>query len=557
MLKFSKSLCGWFGVADALLLASLLAPARLVAQAKPTAGTATTTFRVAGTVVNSNTAQPLARVQISLTNTKDPKDTRDMTTAADGHFQFQVKPGKYSLQGSKHGFVTFAYEQHENFWTAIVPGAGVDTENLIFRLPPAATITGRVVDDVGDPVRGAAVTVFREDHSTGASHIQRAFNAVTDDQGTYELTPLAAGTYYVGAQAQPWYAVHPLTSQAVAAQYQVDRNLDVAFPMSFYKEATEADDATPIPIRAGDRAQVDLPMTPVPALHLLIHARPDSPRGMVQPNLQKPLFDGNSEPVNALAELVSPGSYEMTGIAAGKYLVQSRNTENGIVKDAGEVFLNADGQVLDSSGGAATGSVRIAAQVRGLTKLPDQLLLALRNTQGRVLPGVEVNDHGEADFAAIAPGKYDIVAGSPAKIYSILRITSEGKTLSGHTITITSGASLKVSAALVGGAVTVEGFAKKQGKPAPVAMIVLVPSDPEVNLDLFRRDQSDLDGSFALQQVIPGTYTILAIEDGWDLDWAKPAVIESYRQHGQKIVIGDTAKGFVRLSSAVEVQPRL
>jgi len=68
-------------------------------------------------------------------------------------------------------------------------------------------------------------------------------------------------------------------------------------------------------------------------------------------------------------------------------------------------------------------------------------------------------------------------------------------------------------------------------------MIVLVPKDPENNRDRFRRDQSDFDGTFTLRSVIPGEYTILAIEDGWDLDWAKPAVIEHYAAHGQPIVV--------------------
>jgi hypothetical protein len=56
-------------------------------------------------------------------------------------------------------------------------------------------------------------------------------------------------------------------------------------------------------------------------------------------------------------------------------------------------------------------------------------------------------------------------------------------------------------------------------------MVVLVPRNPEANGDLFRRDQSDLDGSFALHKVIPGPYTVCAIENGWDLDWGKPDVL--------------------------------
>ena len=88
-------------------------------------------------------------------------------------------------------------------------------------------------------------------------------------------------------------------------------------------------------------------------------------------------------------------------------------------------------------------------------------------------------------------------------------------------------------------------------------MIVLVPNNPDADPELFRRDQSDLDGSFALQQVIPGTYTLMAIENGWDLDWAKPAVLAGYRRHGQRIIVGESGRGTLRVTTPVEVQPRL
>ena len=94
---------------------------------------------------------------------------------------------------------------------------------------------------------------------------------------------------------------------------------------------------------------------------------------------------------------------------------------------------------------------------------------------------------------------------------------------------------------------TVEGFAKRSGKPVAGAMVVLVPKDPESNHDFFRRDQSDLDGSFSLQSVIPGSYTIIAIENAWDLDWAKPAVLAHYCQHGQIVIVGDQSKGSMAL----------
>ena len=86
------------------------------------------------------------------------------------------------------------------------------------------------------------------------------------------------------------------------------------------------------------------------------------------------------------------------------------------------------------------------------------------------------------------------------------------------------------------------------------AMVVLIPKHPEVNRELFRRDQSDLDGSFSLRQVIPGTYTVIVITNGWELHWSKPAVISRYTGHGQTIVVPGRAGHPIQLPASVEVQ---
>lgn len=87
-------------------------------------------------------------------------------------------------------------------------------------------------------------------------------------------------------------------------------------------------------------------------------------------------------------------------------------------------------------------------------------------------------------------------------------------------------------------------------------MIVLVPNDPEANQDGFRRDQSDLDGTFSLYNVTPGSYTVVAIEDGWDLDWSKAAVLARYIRAGQKVVVSPRTTGTQHLPKPVEVQAK-
>jgi hypothetical protein len=87
-------------------------------------------------------------------------------------------------------------------------------------------------------------------------------------------------------------------------------------------------------------------------------------------------------------------------------------------------------------------------------------------------------------------------------------------------------------------------------------MVVLVPKELAAMDGLLRRDQSDSDGSFSLRDVVPGQYTVVAIEDGWELDWAEPQVISRYLPGGIAVTVSDNSGKPVTLSTAVPVQSR-
>jgi len=83
----------------------------------------------------------------------------------------------------------------------------------------------------------------------------------------------------------------------------------------------------------------------------------------------------------------------------------------------------------------------------------------------------------------------------------------------------------------------VDGFALRDDQPFAGAMVVLVPHDPANNTPLFRRDQSDSDGSFTLPNVVPGLYTVIALANGWDLEWSNPAVLQPYLKSGEAVQV--------------------
>ena len=529
-----------------LLLLSWSWPQRAAAQADlpQVSPPAIGSYRIAGTVVNAKGGGPLARATVQIQNAKNRQSTRTVIASDDGHFEFRVTAGKFGLQAAKHGFITSFYNAHEQFSTAIVTGAGLDTEHLVLRLPPDAVLSGQVLDESGEPVRDAAVNIYRENRSTGITRTLLVESTATDDQGNYEAASLAEGTYFVAVRAVPWYAVHPVTGQA-----PVDHSLDVAYPITYYGDATQSDEATPIPVRGGDHLEADIRLAPVPAVHLTVRA---DEQHVEPPNLQVSVFDGLDQVQGSGMERVSPGVYEVSGLAPGRYVVRMPNP-SGELKAPAEMDLTS-GEELDSSSAREVSEIKAAAHMRGAAHLPEDLQLALRTNQGKLMAWERVNEKGVAQFSDIAPGRYDVLASTNDRAYAVVHLSSSEGDAAGKSLDVPAGASLEIAVTVVGGVATVEGVAKRAGKPVPGAMIVLVPKDPEGNRELFRRDESDLDGTFALQNVVPGSYTLLAIEDGWDLDWATPAVLAAYLPHGQRVIVDDKARGVVHVSTALEVQ---
>jgi hypothetical protein len=519
-------------------------------------------YRIAGTVVSKTDRHPLARARIFVRDAKDEQKFESLVTAEDGKFDFRGLPaGKYSLAATKRGYINAAYDQHDQFSTAIVTGAGLDTEALVLRLAPAAVITGKVLDESGEPVRHATVTAYFDDHSTGIDQIRQARGTQTDDQGAYEIPSLAPGTYFLSTNAKPWYAVHPRSNPPTSGPQSepadpanFDRSVDVAYPLTYYPDATETDSAMPIPIRGGERLQVEIHLNPVPSLHLLFRVPNNGNNRFTVPQLEQPSFDGSTYLENDGAQMVSPGLVELAGVPAGRYNVRLNGSGSPIQMNG--VDFTKDGEEINTTTSETLSSVKVSVKIVGETTLPARLSVGLRSAHRRPERWQEFDAKGEADLEQLSPGQYEVFAWGPPKPYSIAHISAEGASVSGHSLTLASGSSVSVSLTLVGGSSNIEGTAKRAGKPFAGAMVVLVPKDPEMNRDLFRRDQSDLDGTFSLRNVVPDTYTVLAIDNGWELDWSQPGVIAAYLSQGRTLDVGKQAGRTVSLSEAVEVQSK-
>jgi hypothetical protein len=518
-------------------------------------------YRIAGTVVSKADGRPLARARITVRDAKDPQKFEFIITSENGKFEFNGVPaGKYSLGGAKRGFISASYDQHDQYSTAIVTGAALDSETLVLRLAPDAVIAGKVLDEANDPVRQAQVTLYYNDHSSGVDQIRQFRSVQTNDLGEYELTPLMPGTYFLSASGKPWYAIHPHSDPGQSASEHasevtvtVDRALDVAYLVTYYPDVTEADDALPIPIRGGERVEADIHLNPVPSLRLLFRMPDDGKHGFTVPQLQRSVFDGSTFVESSGANVVSPGLMEITGIPAGRYNISLNGP--GTPLQMNGVDLTKDGEQIDTSKGEVLSSVNLSVQIAGGGALPPHLSVGLRS--GTKIPSVSpLDSKGEAELQQVAAGKYEVLVWGPGSRYSVAHMSVDGAQVSGRTLSVVAGSSSSASLTVATGSAEIQGTATRAGKGFAGAMVVLVPRDPAVDRDLFRRDQSDLDGTFLLRNVIPGSYTLVAIENGWDLDWSQPGVIASYLKHGRRIEIGNQRGGPTNVAEAIAVQSK-
>lgn len=506
-------------------------------------------YRIAGTVVSSNDGHPLARVRVILADVKNPAKPRSLLSSENGSFAFSGLPaGKYSLQGAKRGYLTRSYDQHEVFSTAIVTGGALDTEHLVLKLLPNAYIVGKILDENGDPVRRANVMLYRVAHEEGTSEVQQSRTDNTDDLGAYELGPVPPGTYFVTARATPWYAFTPPRGDKNGPSMQVDPAVDSAYPLSYYGDTSDPDSATPIQVRGGDRVQADIHLAPVPSRHFLIRV----PQGSF-PQVQEIGLGGETRGVQANLQPTEPGIWDLSGLGPGKYQLSIVGPGGSTVSDLSAM---AEDQEIDATAAAPLGSVNITVQVAGQITAPDQVWVGLRVPRG-ILRYLGLSDSkGVGHFQGVAAGRYEVVAWDRRGRFALSHLAATGGQLAGAAVELGAGSTANIAVTLTRGRATIEGIAKREDQAIAGAMVVLVPDNLDEHLDLIRRDQTDFDGTFTLNAVVPGKYTLLAIENGWDLDWSSLGVLAPYLKRGLKVNVISGDNGALKISEPLAVQQR-
>jgi len=152
-------------------------------------------------VLADGTDRALPRTQIRATS--DKSQTFDANTDGGGRYELKQLPaGLYTVSASRPNYVAHVFGQKRQGGAGmrIDVADGQTIAAVDFKLIRAGVITGRVVDELGDPVTDVQVAPVRSQLMNGTRQMMpTGRGATTNDLGEFRIFGLPPGRYYIAA----------------------------------------------------------------------------------------------------------------------------------------------------------------------------------------------------------------------------------------------------------------------------------------------------------------------------------------------------------------------
>lgn len=219
--------------------------------------------RINGRVVDLD-GHPLRHVLVRATNVRTGTGAAALTDRA-GAFQLsELRPGEYTVSAVKAGFVSLQYGQQAAFdlpRSLTIDSAGV--ADVTLALKRGGAIVGTVTDELGEPMAGVALSVWRAINTSDGRRLAEVEGADgayhTDDLGHFRIPGLPEGVYVLGGSRE-----EPSVRQASEAL--------VVYGLTYFPGRVRHEDAEEVTVRLGHES---------PASFALVPTRPRTVAGTV------------------------------------------------------------------------------------------------------------------------------------------------------------------------------------------------------------------------------------------------------------------------------------
>jgi hypothetical protein len=314
------------------------------------------TARISGRVVAGDTGRGVSRAHVSVSGEALDKP-RSVRTDARGRFDIAELPeGRYTLSAHREPYVYAVWGQKRPHAAGkkIDLGPRQHLEGIELPMLRGGVITGRVVDETGEPVAGISVEAQRSVFADGVRRPRAMRSAGTDDLGQFRLWGLAPGDYLVRAGHEGSYAAYER------------RDTRDEFAPTYFPSTLDPAAAQRIRVSRGHEVSgVTLALLTSRTVHVSGHIVTSD--GRAAPHAQLMVAHSSGGTSMSWGGLVqSDGSFELQNMSAGTFTLWASVKVNGRDERAKHVVTvtGEDGGRHGSGRGARPRAPRAAAAAR-------------------------------------------------------------------------------------------------------------------------------------------------------------------------------------------------
>jgi hypothetical protein len=525
---------------------------------------------VEGQVMNSLTGEPVRKAHISLQGMGSPNSrgaspsTYAAVTDAGGRFTIQdIEPGTYFMGAERNGFIDAQSGRWGQARPVMTLNPGQHTGDIVFRLVPHGVITGRVLDEDGEPVENVQVNVLRRQFFRGKRQLVPSGGSGTDDLGEYRIFGLAPGKYYLSANYRRWNAMMAQDRTPGGAPEE-------GYAPTYFPGTTDPAGAVAIQVSAGAMVGgTDLALRKTLTVRVRGHVANVTGDGLPSRTMLRLVprntsFGGFFVQTWTQAIRNQGGTFEFRGIAPGAYLVWAQWSDEGkgysVMQplDVGNNNLD-DVTVLLSPGVELKGQVR--SEGSGDVNLGSlSIRLEPKETAMRGGQGAKANDDGTFAIQNVSADHYwvNVYGLLPAYYVKSVRMGDVDALEAGLDTSQGAAGTLEITISGNGGQIEGTAADSKQ-KPASGAVVALVPDDPRrERLMLFKTTVTDTTGHFSITGVAPGEYKLFAWEQIEEGAYQDPEFLKPYENQGQAVTIREGSRETAQLKviSSADAPPK-
>jgi len=494
-------------------------------------------YNVAGEVINAQTRAALPHAQVYIYKAGTAMPHSPFIAGDDGRFSFQLPEGAYVLRaGTRTTLHGYGMRNADNpFGSAVIVGPGQDTSNLTFRWFPPAAISGRVVDDSGEPVEGALVQLLLSHVAAGRRITATVRWDRTNDRGEYRFGSIPGGRYYLAVTGKPWYAINNFALPPGGQEHPV------AFTPVYYPNTSDAARAAPLLAKPGDEARADFALTPAAGANVSVtHTGPADLKGVLSLKIDGIAGNDSLQEQQTIAAGIAGRPQvpqQLFGVPPGHYVVQI-NGPSGETYYSGRAAIDVNGSDIAVEiplRRTATLSGKVEFQNAGVKPLGP--LRATLNPEGGAGAGAAapVRPDGSFVFPSVQTGEYRVGING-ANGFFVARSDATGVEFRNGLLKLSEGDSGTISLTISDETGKLRGFVMDGDRPVEAAMAVLAPVEESQNPGRYRGYQTESDGSFDFTNVPAGRYYLFAVEDT-GFEYANPAAIRPYLADAKVVMI--------------------